>query len=251
MNKIRIYVHNVWINLLKCLSISWNNSELVFCEAWGWIKKTQSRPSISPRLRKVSRKTLRIRFLSWAFPTFLEMETPSLPSLTGDSFRTKTVKREHRDFFPRSKINLNSEEARILLFFGNDCLCMTPFRAVWFLKEEQDYFFETFTVRRLRPLVRRRLRTFLPDWFFIRFRKPCLRFALILLGWKVLFMTRLPPNFSLKRAVFVECGFEKSSLFHFVNAKRFAFSPFKFFFQNCLANFFWTARNSSRCWSTF
>jgi hypothetical protein len=66
------------------------------------------------------------------------------------------------------------------------------------LKEERDYFFETFTVRRLRPLARRRLRTFLPALFFIRFRKPCLRFALILLGWKVLFMTQLPPNFASK-----------------------------------------------------
>lgn len=40
----------------------------------------------------------------------------------------------------------------------------------------------------LRPLARRRFSTFCPAVVSLRLRKPCLRFALVLLGWNVLFI---------------------------------------------------------------
>lgn len=53
------------------------------------------------------------------------------------------------------------------------------------------YFLEIFTTRRLLPLARRRFKTFFPALLAILLRKPCLRLVLILLGWKVLFISQI------------------------------------------------------------
>jgi hypothetical protein len=42
-----------------------------------------------------------------------------------------------------------------------------------------------FTETRLRPLARRRERTFLPPWVFMRVRNPCFLDRLRRLGWNV------------------------------------------------------------------
>ena len=55
------------------------------------------------------------------------------------------------------------------------------------------------TVRRLRPLARRRFRTCFPPGVAIRARKPCVRLRRLLLGWYVRFMFFLqdcPPAFA-------------------------------------------------------
>jgi hypothetical protein len=48
------------------------------------------------------------------------------------------------------------------------------------------------TVRRLRPLARRRLRTSRPFFVLMRTRKPCVRFRRRRLGWNVRFMMSDP-----------------------------------------------------------
>lgn len=53
-----------------------------------------------------------------------------------------------------------------------------------------DYFFEMRALNFLRPLARRRLKTFLPPGVFILFRNPCLRKRRFLWGWKVLFTSK-------------------------------------------------------------
>ena len=106
------------------------------------------------------------------------------------------------------------------------------------LKISRDYFLETFTISRLRPFARRRFKTFFPAVDSIRFRKPCFRFALILLGWKVLFIIYLPPNLSDPKIFSRLRGFEKPSLARFVNAKRLDFSCSKVFFKIVLQIFF-------------
>jgi len=50
------------------------------------------------------------------------------------------------------------------------------------------YLEATFAVRRLRPRVRRRARTFFPFTVFMRARNPCLRRLLVRLGCNVLFI---------------------------------------------------------------
>ncbi len=67
--------------------------------------------------------------------------------------------------------------------------------AKFFGKWIWHYFLETSTLRRLRPFRRRLFKTFFPPVVLMRARKPCLRFALILLGWKVLFMTGFLAGF--------------------------------------------------------
>ena len=51
-----------------------------------------------------------------------------------------------------------------------------------------SYFLGTLTVRRLRPLLRRALRTFRPPLLDILRRKPWVRSRLMLDGWYVRFM---------------------------------------------------------------
>lgn len=48
--------------------------------------------------------------------------------------------------------------------------------------------------RRLRPLARRRLRTWRPLAVAIRARKPCVRLRFNTLGWNVLFMVAISLN---------------------------------------------------------
>lgn len=81
-----------------------------------------------------------------------------------------------------------------------------------FLRDEtRFYFFETFTVRRLLPLARRRFKTFLPALLAILSRKPCLRLVLILLGWKVLFISQISIWFH-RSPKFFNRGIEKTFL---------------------------------------
>src|SRR5215467_6679493 len=91
--------------------------------------------------------------------------------------------------------------------------------------------------RRALPFARRFFNTFLPAFVFIRFRKPCFRFALILLGWKVLFIfhLRLFPNEKICLRIFV---IEKPSLHRLVNAKTFRFLLCEFFLPKLSCKFF-------------
>ncbi len=52
----------------------------------------------------------------------------------------------------------------------------------------------SYAERRLRPLARRRAKTFRPAAVFIRARKPCRRLRTITLGWKVLFGKSSSPR---------------------------------------------------------
>jgi len=61
-------------------------------------------------------------------------------------------------------------------------------RTFGFADATQSHFLYAVFAKRLRPLARRRFSTFCPAVVSLRLRKPCLRFALILLGWNVLFI---------------------------------------------------------------
>jgi len=104
----------------------------------------------------------------------------------------------------------------------------------------QNYFVETLIDNRRRPFVRRDFKTFLPAVVFIRFRNPCLRLALVLLGWKVLFIF-FSSHLLIQNLFAKKIPLEKTSSTSFVNAKTFNFFRKKifsdFFLKIVLQNF--------------
>ena len=108
------------------------------------------------------------------------------------------------------------------------------------LHSAQIYFLETFTDKRWRPFARRDFKTFLPAVVFMRFLKPCLRLALVLLGWKVLFIF-FSSHLLIQNLFAKKIPLEKTSSTSFVNAKTFNFFRKKifsdFFLKIVLQNF--------------
>ena len=99
----------------------------------------------------------------------------------------------------------------------------------------KSYFPETVGERRLRPLARRRFRTFAPFLVDIRAKKPCVRARFFLLGCQVLFIRRNCLRYPHARVKSAWLGRVIKKFFSFLATKnRFCYSkrpPFEYVFN--------------------
>jgi hypothetical protein len=127
--------------------------------------------------RNTSRATLRTLLRVTALPAVRPRATISCPFLGGRGNR-KSVKAPRDTLMPDRRICALGEVSLLLKSQPNQ------------------------TVRRWRPLARRRLITFWPSAVLMRFRNPWQVFRLLLFGWYVRFTVRAPCGLA-KRAFYV------------------------------------------------
>jgi hypothetical protein len=154
--------------------------------------------------RKTSRMSRLARFLLTASPTLRDATIPNLgsPALFGV---VNSVRNLPCTLVAVVNACWNSERRRRRRDLLNRWDCIG--RADWTPQSTRDdcgpgqargepagtaYYEDEETVRRLRPLARRRLRTRRPFFVLMRTRKPCVRRRRRRLGWNVRFMISDP-----------------------------------------------------------
>jgi hypothetical protein len=140
---------------------------------------------------KISRINRLARFLRTAFPSFFDATSPSRVS-PDDLATTRTVRNRPLPRWAASNTRLNSPRflsRRLLSSRREDAFE----RAVTMLGNAAWTGYDEETVRRFRPLARRRLITCRPFFVLMRTRNPWVRARRWRFGWKVRFMASFGP----------------------------------------------------------